>query len=992
MVDDSPALIELRACRVDLRTRSVLREDRGARLSTKEAELLEYLASHASRAIPREELLQEVWGYDPSVVSRTADTTVQRLRSKIERDPRQPEHILTEHGLGYRFEPLLEGAEGPSLPAPTTGDNARTNLTPDPTAFVGRERDLERIREALGTHRLVTLRGPGGAGKTRLARRSALDALRDGLPGENLTGGAYFVDLAPATNEDAVVRAVASAIALSLVLDGGRHDPASQVGHAVADRGPVLLVFDNCEQVVAPAAALAARICELAPDLRILATSRESLRLAGERILEIGPLSREEAIELFTVRARAVRPDFRVEDEVTLGELVDALDRLPLALELAAARSGLLSPDRMVDRLTERFKLLSRGPRDAVPRHRTLRATIDWSWDLLEPEEQRALAWCSVFRGAFPVEAAEAVLTSALGDDSFVLDLLETLRERSLVRAVTAPEDPDTPRMRLFESVRAYAEDRLVELGEAEQALERHQAWMLDHGGELAEQVDGVGGEGAMARLGLLLDDLLAVHRRCLQTDPEASVRAALAAVAWLHRQGPMSTHQELLEASRRVAVEAGLSPGLRAQVALRASRALRHQGRPDEGEEAAREAIALAEEADDPRLRGVAMVALSVQQRNRGRTAESEALVREALALHEKHGHRIEARRARGSLAFTAWKQGRFVEAEDLYKDVLAEARRDEDHSAAANALSSLGLVLMDQGRVTSAEPPMVESLELSRMIRDRRAVAVAAGNLARLAVTRGRIKEARAWYQECLLGLRAMGDRRLEGVVNRNLGVLALSKGLARKAEEHFRFALAVSRETDDQWNVGLVLSDLGEVLMHEERFAEAEVRYAEALEKAVEVGDQRGAAITRGNLSVLHHLRGELDAAEEYSATCLAALDELGLKRPHGYFLCYAAMLAAERGELDAAEERMKAARETLHPIGDLKANALADLCASGVALAVARKRGTTEQREVAEEKAEQFAEDPDPDVSSDTLHAADTSQGRRLLRRLIEQEPG
>jgi tetratricopeptide (TPR) repeat protein len=234
-------------------------------------------------------------------------------------------------------------------------------------------------------------------------------------------------------------------------------------------------------------------------------------------------------------------------------------------------------------------------------------------------------------------------------------------------------------------------------------------------------------------------------------------------------------------------------------------------------------------------------------------------------------------------------------------------------------------------------------------------------------------------------------MGDRRLEGVVTRNLGVLALSKGLPRKAEEHFRFALAIARETDDQWQVSLVLSDLGEVLMHDGRHEEAEARYQEALEKAQEVGDHRNAAIVRGNLAVLHHQRGELGTADELNRLALDALGELGLKRAEGYFEAYGSLLAAELGDLPRARALIESAKETLSTFGDVKGSALAELCAAGVRLADARAHGTTEQREVAEEKAERLAEDPDPDVSSDTLHSADTDQGRRLLRRILEMEP-
>lgn len=986
--DELPT-IELRGCRVDLRTRSVLREDRGARLSTKEAELLAYLAANPRRPISREELLQQVWGYDPSVVSRTADTTIQRLRSKVERDPRRPEHIVTEHGLGYRFEPLEDGpvkaAAMAEVDATLDPDVTMTNIRPQPTRFIGREADLARLREAFADTRLITLRGPGGTGKTRLARRFALEVLERGLAGAPVDGGIFFIDLAPTRTRAEVIGTVARALSVSLAIDHRANDPVGQLGHAIAGRGPTLLLFDNCEQVLADAADVADQLFAKAPRLWILATSREPLRLSGEQLIDLGPLPQDEAVELFVARASAARPGFRADHPQQLKQLVDALDRLPLAIELAAARAGLLSPERMLARLKERFRLLNRGPRDAVQRQRTLRAAIDWSWDLLSEDERRALSWCGVFRGPFAVEAAEFVLE---GEDAWALDLLEGLRERSLIQPHIAPADPVTPRLRLLESVRAYAVERLQERYEREAAEARHRDWFVARGEELAARVRGPGARQAMAELGLSIDDLVSVHERWRDREPEAAVRAALAAIPWLFRQGPMETHRRLLDDCADLAEDGVLPVDVQCRIHLRRCIAYRHTGNAEVGEASGQRALELAREAGDKLLEGQALLALAVVWRNRGRTADGEALTRQALALHEASGHVDAAREARLSLAFSAWKQGRWAESEDLYRDALAAARAVGDRADTASALSSLGLCLMDQGKGVEAEAPLREAMSMHAELQDRRGQAVAAGNLARLAVTRGALKVAREWYLEALVGLRAMGDRRLEGIVTRNLGVLWLSLGAPRQAEEHFRFALVVARETEDRWNEGEVLSDLAEVLMVDGRHAEAARRYEDALVIAKDVGDRKGAAIITGNLGVCWHVQGDLERADALNTSAREQLGELSIPRAEAYFLGYGAFLAAEQGDLAEARTLVDASMEGLQSVGDNRGLAMARLARAAVTLAEARAGGTTEQRESAEDKARDLAAEPDPDVSSESLHSVDTRLGRILLRRVLD----
>ncbi|MCD9142013.1 AfsR/SARP family transcriptional regulator [Streptomyces albireticuli] len=443
-------------------------------------------------------------------------------------------------------------APAPRLtPAPPPPGNLRARLT----SFVGREEELERIRADLGRHRLVTLLGPGGAGKTRLSQEAA-EAAAAGPegPGSGAPAwpdGVWFAELAPLDDPGTVPEAVLTALGgRETVVRGGTAegvraatDAADPLARLVEHCAPrrMLLVLDNCEHVVDAAARLTETVLAHCPGVTVLATSREPLAVPGEQVRPVEPLPDPVALRLLADRGAAARPGFRTEDDPeACAEICRRLDGLPLAIELAAARLRMLDPRGLADRLDDRFRLLTSGSRTVLPRQQTLRAVVDWSWDLLDEPERAVLRRLSVFSGGCDLAAAEEVCSDGPGaerapDDAVgardVAALLGSLVDKSLV--VAEPAAGGGMRYRLLETVGEYAAERLDEAGERAGAERRH----LVAYRELARTADpllrGPAQAGWLERLELEHDNLRTALRRAVAARDEQEALCLVLSLGW---------------------------------------------------------------------------------------------------------------------------------------------------------------------------------------------------------------------------------------------------------------------------------------------------------------------------------------------------------------------------------------------------------------------------------------------------------------------------
>jgi predicted ATPase/DNA-binding SARP family transcriptional activator len=427
-------------------------------------------------------------------------------------------------------------AQDPGLgggPGPVVGDSRHMGNLPAPlTRFVGRLDELARIELLLGDSRLVTLVGAGGAGKSRLAvQAAAAFATRSGQI-------VWLVELASVVDPAGVVPAFAAALGtLERSPPGPPPDAGSASLDALVERlrlVPALIVVDNCEHLVVEVAGVTEKLLSAVPALRILATSREALGVGGESLLPVGPLPSEDAIALFLDRARAGSPTFELapRDDGLAQEVCAGLDGLPLAIELAAARLRVLPLAQLAARLGDRFRLLGGGARTALPRHQTLRAVVDWSYDLLFADEQRLFERVSVFVGGFSLEAAEEICTDASLPRIDVLDLLVRLVDKSLV--ISVPTARGVARFSQLQTLRQYGHERLVDSGQSDEVRSRHAGYYRHMAEEAQEGLRGANGPAWRERLTAELGNLRAALDCYLAAADAVGALSLAWAMTWL--------------------------------------------------------------------------------------------------------------------------------------------------------------------------------------------------------------------------------------------------------------------------------------------------------------------------------------------------------------------------------------------------------------------------------------------------------------------------
>jgi predicted ATPase/DNA-binding SARP family transcriptional activator len=689
-------------------------------------------------------------------------------------------------------------------------------LPAETTSFVGREAELVIIEDLLGLSRLLTLTGPGGSGKTRLALRAGAQA------SSRHPDGVWLVELAQITRPELVVPVTATA--LSIREEPGRPLVDSIIA-GLAGRD-LLLIVDNCEHVLDAVAELLNALLRGCAELRILATSQTRLGLAGEATWPVPPLmlpppdardpsivAQAESVRLFCDRGALARPGFGLTagNVDAVSEICRRLDGIPLALELAAARVNALTAGQLAARIDDRFRLLAGASRRGLPRHRTLQAAIEWSHDLLSEAEQICLRRLAVFAGGCTLEAAEAVCPAGPLAPDLVFETVTSLVDRSLL---TVEERLGSMRYGMLESIHQYARQRLAKAGESEELSRRHLGWLLDFAAEA--DLDGPDQGAWLDLLESEVDNFRAGLEWSLAVPESALALAGALAQFWMVR-GYIGRGRSWLDA-----------------------------------------ALAAAGPGCDRRLRAIALDGAGQLAAVHGDVTAQRAYQEESLAIWRELGDHLRIASCLGDLGAAAHISGDYPAARAMYAEALELASGTGLAQQMARSLSGLGRLALHAGDLTAATEYYSQSMARFREVGDLRRATLILGNLGVVALDRGDPVLAAARLEEHLGNARKLGDRKLIGGALTNLGVIALNAGDCDRAAALHADALDLAEQVGDRRLSAVALTNLGLTALARKDFAAARAFHRRSLELAEAVGERRCVAESLEGIA-------EADAAE-------------------------------------------------------------------------------------------------------------------------------
>lgn len=774
------------------------------------------------------------------------------------------------------------------------------------SSFIGRAKEVSAAKRALDGARLVTITGPGGVGKTRLALYVA--AAR----APQLEDGVWFVDFSGVRDPDLVPHAMASALGL-------REEPEDLTRALIAHLRPrhLLLVLDNCEQVLEACASLTHPLLVACPTVSALATSREPLRIPGERVVNIGPLpvpasgqdqrrtiERCPSVRLFVQRAEATRPDFRLDAPAarTVGAICRRLEGIPLAIELAAARMHALSPEEILDNLEDRFRFLTKGSRSAVPRHQTLEAVLDWSYDLLSEPERCMFGQVAVCAATFSSESAAAVCQMAGTEAPEPEVLLEQLVAKSLL---IAEHTAAGGRFRMLDTVRDYAWRKLDP--EEQAAL---QALHAMHYAALAARAEPelFGGDQALwlERLDAEHENFSAVLWWSLaRGDPAVALQVVGSLAMFWRLRGHWSAGRQWSERALREAEPA--DPALRAKAQWGLAVLAGLMGDLGTAVPAAEHALELFGELNDDAGASRALAVLGqmwlVQQ-----PAKALKLAEQSNRLARQAGDPwalVESLAVAGQARVMT---GRGRESGPLFDEALQVARAHGNQHGEARAL--LG-AMSSANESKSARESWEQALQLARSLGDRYDEAEALMFLGKLSVAEGQLKRARQLLEECLTLAQEIGSPRLRARALGGLGRLALAEGHAGTATFLLDEAIAIARELSFKFILVRCLAGRGHAAASQGDHDAARQAWEEALAVAQGNVDRAGAAMMLLNLAVLARGDGDDEQAGVLLHECIQSAHALGLEAIVASAFAARGGLALDQGRLATAARLLGAA---------------------------------------------------------------------------------
>jgi predicted ATPase/Tfp pilus assembly protein PilF len=772
------------------------------------------------------------------------------------------------------------------------------------TRFIGRQREIATIRALLKETRLVTLTGPAGIGKTRLALQTASDSLHE------FVDGVHLVELGSLSDSELIPETVASALQL-------REERGRSITQTITDylkQRQLLLVLDNCEHLIDACAQLVDVLLRGAPNLSILATSRESLGIGGETLFRVPPLSlpdpdpapavaalaRHEAVELFVDRAYSVKPGFALNDgnAAAVAELCIRLEGIPLAIELAASRVKVLTVQQIAERLGDRLNLLTGGSRTAPPRYQALATAIDWSYNLLTEAEKTLFRRLSVFSGGWTLDAAESVCAGGGVDRRDVLELLAGLIDKSLV---VSEEREGQERYRFMVTIQEYAAKRLEQAGEAAAVCRAHADFFLAYALQGESKLKSAEQKRWLDRLTVEYDNVRAVLSWAMKQSTGLGLHLAGGLTDFWYLHGFWNEGRRWL--SEMLALAPAADTSHRAKALNAAALMAQFQGDGTAARSLAEQALALSRQSNEERQTAIALNTLAMIAGDHGNFALARRFFEESLAIRRALDDSALIAGTLNNLGILACWQGEFELAQSLFDESLTMAEKAGDRHRTAIALLNRGEVANKVGELPLARSLIAQALALARDLEDRSMIPKALNALGKLALLQGDDATAAALIEESLEAFRQLGDKRWVAISVLSLGVVAQHRGRV-EARSLFEESVLLLREMGDQPELVTSLNWLGRAMARRGDYTAARALHEEALSICQEVGTPDRVPQSLAGLADVARLQADDATAAAFYQQALTIAWKLGIKPEVPKLLESLAAMVASHGELERA----------------------------------------------------------------------------------------
>ncbi len=780
------------------------------------------------------------------------------------------------------------------FPPLKTLDRRRNNLPVQLTSFIGRETEIQSIKKLFRQTSLLTLTGTGGSGKTRLALKIGTDVI------DEFESGVWFAEFDSLTESSQLESAIAKVFG---IIEQPKISVEEQLLDYIKDK-EMLLILDNCEHVVTAASLLAYKLLKSCPKLKIIATSREALRCEGERVYSLSSLnypkpngkftsekiSKYESVKLFNERASSVNTSFSLNDDNAdaIAKISYRLEGIPLAIELAAARTKTLSPEQIYQRLDDRFSLLNTGYRTALPRQQTLKAAIDWSYELLSENEKTLWNRLSVFSGGWTLEAAEDICSDEKICSSEMIELLEALAEKSIITF-----NEVKVRYRMLESIRQFGARKLKDSNELDSITENHFKYYSSLTAEADEKIKG---HDEIQWMKVLDDEspniLKAYEWSCKNKSAEDTAKLALALKNYWDIRGFRT------ESLRRF------------------------------------ESILERMTDHNSVIYYKIKTATGFFNRLKSKYDTAEKFFTECLNFYKESNNKSGIAETLNNLGVTAYDRGEYGKALDYYRENLLLINEIEDEREKANLFYNLGNVSFYRGEYPAALEYYQKSLDIRRVTGNKSTIAYNLNGLGLIALVNGENSAAHRYFEESLLLSKEIGFKHLTAVILNNLGSLSHENADYLKAIMYFGESLSIRRETGDKRGIALMLCNLGSMTFELGNYTRTLDYYKESLDISREIGDKSVTVLSLVNMGYAVYELGDFGKAAKLFEEGLNISREIGEKPSIAYSLVGLGNISLLYGDYEKTSQNYNESYEIRNEIGDkrgisMSLNELADI---------------------------------------------------------------